>query len=241
MRITYYHIASVDSTNSFAKRKKSDFSGDEFAVISAGQQTSGRGRLDKSWFSPEGKNLYVTFAFSTEKDLPPFFFSQLASLVLKEHFANLGLKAKIKWPNDILVDGKKIAGILTEVEEKDNKLFIALGIGLNVLMTREDLKHIPKNATSLLLETKKSYSLDELKEKLALSFLEKLHASKQFGIEKYQNIWKDHVSWMVGQKIQAKTYSETIEGEVMRIENDGTLVLILDNRSERVISSAEII
>jgi BirA family transcriptional regulator, biotin operon repressor / biotin---[acetyl-CoA-carboxylase] ligase len=241
MRITYYQFTSVDSTNSFAKKHMSDFAKDDFTVISAVEQTQGRGRLANKWFSPPGKNLYVTFAFFTTNDIAPFYYSQLAALSLQEALSKLAIQSQIKWPNDILVKGKKIAGILTEVQNADEKLFVALGIGLNVNMTEVELENIPKKATSILVETTHNQKIDELKEQIAKSFLQKLENSEKSKVALFQNEWKDQVSWMIAKKTAAKIGSEIIEGVISRIDNDGALVLLLDNREERTISSAELI
>src|SRR5258708_8844374 len=102
MKTTYYHFPTVDSTNAYAKRNKESFLADELAIITTDEQTAGRGRLMRPWYSPKGKNLYLTLAFFA-KDFSPFFFSQLASLCLHELLTTYKIDAKIKWPNDLLI------------------------------------------------------------------------------------------------------------------------------------------
>ena len=173
MQLNYYHLDKVDSTNGWAKKHMGSFARDAFTVVSASEQTAGRGRNRRVWHSPKGQNLYISFAFFSK--IQPFFFSQIAPLCLLELLRELGIPATIKWPNDLLVDSKKIGGVLTEVEsiEESNEMGVVVGIGLNINMQADELTNIPKAATSILLETKKESSLASLTEKLATCFIKK--------------------------------------------------------------------
>ncbi len=111
----------------------------EGLVVVADCQTAGRGRLDRSWSSPPGVNLY--FSFLLRPALPPgrtFQLTLLAGLALAETLVGLGIAGlAIKWPNDLLLDGRKLGGILTEMAaEPDHVQYVVVGVGLNVNQPR---------------------------------------------------------------------------------------------------------
>lgn len=134
-------LDTVDSTQAYAKRHT--WSPDALVVISAEEQTAGRGQFERIWHSEKGKNLLVTFAFETSvSDLRPL--AQLLSRSIATVLQNHGLPVTLKWPNDLLLSSKKCAGVLCEVSGSQ----VALGFGLNVNQTT-----FPLPATSLALET----------------------------------------------------------------------------------------
>lgn len=240
MRITYYHFRSVDSTNSWAKRRKNEFSLDEFAVISSDEQTQGRGRFKRSWHSPLSKSLNLTFAFF-DRGLPPFFFSQLAALALLQVLHTENIAAKLKWPNDILVQGKKIAGILTEVESSDPNQLIILGIGLNVNMAEADLAHIPKATTSMLIETGKNHVIQHIQDMLVKKFISFYEEAKKTNVDSFQEMWHEKISWMLSKEIDIQQQEKMIHGKIIQLEKNGTLILLLDNGTTHTLLSGDII
>ena len=239
MRITYYHFSSVDSTNSWAKRRKNEFGLDEFAVITSDEQTQGRGRFMRAWHSPKN-NLYITFSFF-DASLPPFFFSQIAALALVEVLHHEGIFAKIKWPNDLLVQDKKIAGMLTEIESVNSHRLIILGIGLNVNMTSDDLVHIPKAATSMKCETGKNHTLSSIQDLLVKKFLSFIEEAKKTGINSFQKIWHEKISWMLSKEIEVQQHEKMIRGCISSIEKDGSLLLLLDDGTKHTLLSGDLV
>ena len=167
-------LESVDSTNKEAQRRISDI--DNLSVLSANQQTEGRGQRGNTWSSESGKNLLfsVVMKFSDSifdgKFLPAinshdqFVISETAALSVVDLLAENDTEAKIKWPNDIYVGDRKICGILIENSLKGNSLSHSiLGIGLNVNQTSFD-PSLP-NPTSITLETGRTYDLKSLLER----------------------------------------------------------------------------
>ncbi len=137
----------------------------EITVVRANSQTQGRGRFLRRWFSPEGKGLYLSFILRPQVSLGavsflPLFFSLGVAKAL-----NGIVNAKIKWPNDVMVKDKKIAGVL--VETKTTGLakvdFVVAGLGININSKKEEL---PKEATSLYLQKNKLFDLEELFNKI---------------------------------------------------------------------------
>ncbi len=120
---------TINSTNTFLKQKEDLQSGD---VAIAERQTEGRGRRGRTWYSPEG-NIYMSVCIIPEGELEKAPLTGLAAAVaVAEAVSALGVECKIKWPNDIVIDGKKVCGILSEIiGEAEGGFFCIVGIGIN--------------------------------------------------------------------------------------------------------------
>jgi len=173
-------LDTIDSTNDYAFDLAKKSRG-EIVVVRAHHQTQGRGRRDNTWSSPKNTGIYVSFLLKPDNCLTeliwlPLFFSYAASCCLEPT-----VKASIKWPNDILVNGKKIGGVLVEAKSANDRADFAIaGIGLNI-NTR--LEQLPEGATSLYVETKESHNIDMLFEKLLTSVLDVYKEFKKGNIE----------------------------------------------------------
>ena len=145
------------------------------SVICAATQTSGKGRLGRIWSSPPNKNIYMSIVIK-RNDLSPSAvnsFVQLAALSIYNSLKEMSISGlKIKWPNDVLVNGAKIAGILCEgVFKQDKMTALIIGIGLNVNMNVKDLSKIGRPATSLLVESSVPWNCLKIKNTLLEKFL----------------------------------------------------------------------
>mgnify|MGYP001288733886 CR=1 FL=1 len=149
-----FHFTEIDSTNNEAKRNI--FQYPHGSVVYADAQTAGKGRLNRTWMSPPNKNLYLSLILKEAdvgyENLNSYV--QIAALAIWKTLIDLGIaKALIKWPNDVLVDESKIAGILCESVMKKGKIeALIIGIGLNINMTKEDFLGLNRAATSIHLE-----------------------------------------------------------------------------------------
>lgn len=137
-------IPRVASTNLVARRIVNECIENELslpqAMILAGEQFAGRGRNDRQWSSPAGKGIYATTLLTrTARDLPliPLAMANIVAGFLRDTF---GLDARIKWPNDVLVGGKKIAGILIEARINDERVHMLIGTGINVDPVKDDTR-----------------------------------------------------------------------------------------------------
>lgn len=169
METIHYHFETLPSTNLFAKENVTRFNRKALTVVTAGSQTAGYGQLGKKWFSPPEKNLYVSFCLFVDKEVEPFFVTQKMAAILQKLLLDYNVIAEIKWPNDLLVSKKKIAGILTETVVLE-EVAIIIGIGLNVNLEEKELQGIDQPATSLFIETGKVHSIHELLEKVIKAF-----------------------------------------------------------------------
>jgi BirA family biotin operon repressor/biotin-[acetyl-CoA-carboxylase] ligase len=176
----------VDSTNTYAKIHAAEFPAGEITCITAEEQTAGRGRYQRKWISPPGVNIYATFFFKLPKQIPDLtHLAQLMTFSFAQVLIQAGLHPKIKWPNDILLNGKKVSGVLCETEFGAQEVDIFLGIGINV--NWETLSPIDQPATSLLLETGKKWDRDALLNKLQKRFEGDLGKFKKGGFAPFQS------------------------------------------------------
>jgi BirA family biotin operon repressor/biotin-[acetyl-CoA-carboxylase] ligase len=210
----------------------------EGAVVFAESQSKGRGRLGRKWISPARKGLW--FSILLRPDLRPQEATQLtvasATALRRAIETNTGVKAKIKWPNDILIDGKKVSGILTELSaELDRVKHIILGIGVDVnLNAAEFPAELRKIATSLKIETGKHIS----RAGLAVEILRQLdddYARVCTGkFEAVADEWEEHCG-TIGQPVTIQVGERKIHGRAESLDDDGALLLRTEHgRLERV-------
>src|SRR5512134_1189717 len=151
---TLHAYDEISSTSDRAKELAEE-GAEHGTVVIAESQTAGRGRRGRTWASPARRNLY--FSVVLRPDLPPARAPELtlvASVALCDALRQAGVEAGIKWPNDVLASGRKIAGVLTELAaEPDRVHWVVIGAGLNVNARREDFpEELRDEATSVLLE-----------------------------------------------------------------------------------------
>lgn len=173
MKNNIVYFEEIDSTNAEAKRMARAGAGHGL-VVAAEKQTAGRGRRGRDWESPAGKNLYFSVLLRPEflPETAPMLTLVMAYSAAKTITRNEGLAVQIKWPNDLVVSGKKICGILTEMNVAQAAIdYVVIGIGVNVNMTDfpEDLK---EKATSLCLEKGKEIEREVLLEEIVQEFME---------------------------------------------------------------------
>jgi BirA family biotin operon repressor/biotin-[acetyl-CoA-carboxylase] ligase len=200
----------------------------EGTVIVAEEQTEGRGRLQRKWHTPSGNSVAMSIIIRPRILLnsTPHFTLLVAVSIVKAIKDISTLNPKIKWPNDILINGKKSVGILTELNaEADQINFLIVGIGINVNQSIDDLpEEIQNIATSLAIEAGKKFRRAELIRSI-LTNLEYFYEKYiKEGFTSIKDIWEKE-SCTIGEKIIAKTSLETIEGRAVGITNDGILML----------------
>ncbi len=236
MKTKWYHLDSIDSTNTWAKSNFALFTPDTLHVITAREQTAGRGRFGRQWVSPPGKNCCLSFAFFwPDRTVCPFLFSQFSALCLQELLRRLHVSATVKWPNDLLIGDKKIAGILVETELLEHQMQVVIGTGLNVNMAPEELAAIPKKATSLYTETGRLFSVEDIQQAYTELFAEKL---SEFSYT--QERWRKEVLWMINQQISVQTPTGYVIGRIIRFFDDGSLQLLTDSNQLLVIHNGEL-
>jgi BirA family transcriptional regulator, biotin operon repressor / biotin---[acetyl-CoA-carboxylase] ligase len=233
--IHYYD--ETGSTNSVLSRLAENGASEGTTVI-ADKQTSGRGRLGRKWISPPGMNLYMSILFrpsiaSWESPLLTF----IASIALAETIKKTGIpKTEIKWPNDVQINGRKVAGVLTELSVKWDRVgFVVVGIGVNINMSREQMKRemgeTAKSATSI----KENSGEDVDRAKFTVDLLLEIES----WYESFKRRGKPHIirEWMErwggrNRRVRVATEKgEVTEGIATGIDGEGHLLVKKDDES----------
>lgn len=235
--IKYYK--TIDSTNKAAKELVQRSGAEEGTIILSEEQNDGKGRLSRIWFSPSQKGLWFSVILH-----PPFLPQEApkctlmaATAVCRAIIRVTGVKAGIKWPNDILYKGKKLVGILTEMNaEMDCINYIVIGMGINVNIKSEDMpEDIRATATSLQQITGEKIS----RINLFCSILQELE-------KEYENVkikgfaptikeWKKY-NITLGEKVKVIGINNTFYGKAADIDDYGALLIDTGGKIERVLA-----
>jgi BirA family biotin operon repressor/biotin-[acetyl-CoA-carboxylase] ligase len=170
MEIIHKHFESLTSTNDWVKGHLKTFPKEALLLVSADGQTAARGQYGKRWVSPPGENIYATFGFFLDEREDPLRLTHLLAISTARTLDALGIKCHLKWPNDLLINNKKIAGILCETEDFYPYLGVIIGIGLNVNMPQERLNTIDQPATSIFIENGQAHDCHTLLHTLSKTF-----------------------------------------------------------------------
>jgi BirA family biotin operon repressor/biotin-[acetyl-CoA-carboxylase] ligase len=204
----------------------------EGSLVVAEEQTAGRGRLRRSWHSPPGVGLWASLVLRPR--MPSTHVFQLAicgALAVAETVcAAVHLPVKVKWPNDVLVNGKKLAGILTETQLTGGKvLFVIVGMGINVNQDGQDFPRALRNkATSLKMELKRPVSRIPLLQDVLMHFEQIYHRFQAQGLAPFLDRWRE-LSWVLGRQVSLRVGGRIISGRAVDIAETGALVLEVDS------------
>lgn len=238
-----HYFDSVESTQIVAHDLVRQGAPDGTLVI-AEHQTAGRGRMQRDWESSQGKGIWMTIIIRPEiapHQAPQFTLVTAVAVVnaMKACFKNF--TPQIKWPNDILVNGKKTTGILTEMIAEENRIqALLIGIGINVNQQLEDFpEDLQAIATSVSIEEGQQIERVHLVAKV-LDFLE--HYSDHYvkhGFPLIKKLWEES-SCTIGSQVRATTLREVVEGEAIAITDSGVLEIRQANGEVKGVYSADI-
>ena len=234
---------TVDSTNELASSLSSQKKTESGTVIIADMQSKGRGRLGRKWISPPGVNIYMSVILKPEMEprdatLLTILSAVACTVAIR---AGSGVPVSIKWPNDLVVSGKKIGGILTEVKTGLNKINTAIiGIGLNVnLEPSEFPDEIKALATSLKAESGKHHA----RGKIIISILKEIefwfYILKREGRVPLLEEWR-RLSSTLGKEVVVTIGEDTVRGMAEDIDDEGLLILGLPSGLKKKISAGDI-
>ena len=235
--IRYYN--TIDSTNTKAKELGTAGAKEGTVVISE-EQTGGRGRLGRQWVSPKFKGIWMSIIL--KPDIEPMDASkitQIGAAAVCMSINELGLKATIKWPNDIVLNGKKVCGILTEMSGELNKInYIVMGIGINVNIESEDFPGDIKDiATSIKIEAGKKVKRKELVASIFNNF-EKLYDEfiNSGTIKNSINICREN-SALIGNDVKIIKRNEEVFAKAIGLTEDGELIVEYnDGKVDKIVS-----
>jgi BirA family biotin operon repressor/biotin-[acetyl-CoA-carboxylase] ligase len=221
----------VASTNEWAKKLASQGAPEGWVAI-AETQTHGRGRLDREWFSPIGGLWFSLILRPKQRLAKAAKLTFVAGVAVAETLhEKYGLRTQTKWPNDVLVKGRKICGIIGETStmgKEINAVVLGIGINANFDAGRVLPESIRARATSLETELKRRIQLEELFNRL----LEKLEAKYALytrrGFSSILKQWKKYAGFL-GQEVEVIDRNEKITGLAYDVDEDGTLILMLEN------------
>ena len=218
-RVIYY--PSLPSTNELAK-EEARRGAEEGAVVIAEEQTLGRGRLKRAWLSPKGSLALSVILYPGLEYLP--FLIMLASLaVVRSIEAVTGLQARIKWPNDVLLNEKKVCGILVESEVRGEVVnYAVIGIGVNVNLRIPDFPELLPAATSLSQEMGGEVSRLGLVRRLLVE-MDRLYLVLPGGGAIYE-AWRDSLATL-GQEVCAASGEAEYAGIAESVARDGSLLV----------------
>lgn len=224
---------SLSSTNDIAKREAKK-GAREGTVVVADEQTAGRGRLKRAWLSPKGSIALSIILHPTPAQLPSLI--MVASLAVVHCIEKLsGLKAQIKWPNDVLVNGKKVCGILIESDVRGSGVdYAVIGIGLNVNLNIADFPEIAATATSLSQELGREISRREMIRYLLVE-TENLYLALPEEDSVFLK-WRERLVTL-GKEVEISSGKTSYKGIAESVASDGSLFLRqLDGRLIKIVA-----
>lgn len=236
--IVYDELPSTNAKGKVLARSGAE----EGTVILARIQKKGRGRFERVWASPAG-GVYLSIVLRPKQPLRnASLLTLIGALAVSKTIGHFGVSSKIKWPNDVRINEKKVAGILLETET-DNKetFYVVLGIGVNLNIDNAQLpKELRNEATSLLWELGTSIDYKE--------FLQQLFSDLETNYSMFQNgyfdvildEWKTH-SDTIGKKVKILSQTGEIVGIAHDIDENGFLIVTTDNNKRKKIFSGDCI
>ncbi len=231
------HYDSIPSSNNEAKRLA--FAGaKDGTVVVAEEQGAGKGRLSRGWFSPHGKGIWFSVIIR-----PPFLpqdapkCTLMAAVAIVRAARKYGLDVGIKWPNDILYEGKKLVGILTEMNAEMERInYIVIGTGINVNLWPDDFpEEVRDIATSLAMAKGEALPRKELFAHILNAFDELYQAVLKDGFAPVLDEWRKYTITL-GRLVNVIGVNETFYGTAVDIDEDGALLIETDDGIKKVLA-----
>ncbi len=224
------------STNDYAKKIALE-NCPNWSVVLCNNQTNGRGRLGRSWEAEKNSGIYISFVLRPEI-LPQYVYqiTLVVGVAIRRVLESLtGLEPLIKWPNDILINGKKVAGILTEMNSEMEKInFVIVGVGINVNNSKFS-EDIAQKATSIMLETNKIYSRNEIIRKLVIELEKCYNQFCLYGFKPFKEEYNKYCA-NVGKNVTTQNGSEKTTGISKGVNEKGELIIESENGQVNVLA-----
>jgi len=236
--------AEVDSTN-VALLRLSKEGALEGTVMVAEAQTAGRGRIGKPWFSPPGVNLHLSVLLKPPIRLEEArLFTLIGSLAVADAVEAQGAKAQVKWPNDVLVADKKIAGVLAEVQVRDGRVeHLILGVGVNLNIDRAGIDRLFGDAAPGATSLREVLGRDVDRAAFAallLDSLEKRHFEfLAAGRRPLLKEWRSRS--FLGRRVSVREEDMHVEGVAIDLDEEGCLLVNLDDGSSVRVREGEVV
>ncbi|MGB9428993.1 MAG: bifunctional biotin--[acetyl-CoA-carboxylase] ligase/biotin operon repressor BirA [Gammaproteobacteria bacterium] len=228
-------LDKVDSTNTWLMSRSGDFP----AACLAEWQTAGRGRRGRHWLSPFAANLYMSFGWQFD-DLPPGFtaLAMAAAIAAIRALRALGVEGvAIKWPNDLLVSGKKLGGILVDMQgEPPGRVAAVVGVGINVRMPKDAAAQIDQPWTELAaLMPEQTPERNRLAAALLEELMQALRLFAVQGFDAFAADWRG-LDLAAGREVHLQHQHQIINGTALGVDRDGALLLRTEAGTRRFVS-----
>jgi BirA family biotin operon repressor/biotin-[acetyl-CoA-carboxylase] ligase len=238
-----WHYQEVGSTNDVCKELASSGAEEGLCVV-ADSQSRGRGRMGRSWSSPPGVGLYFSCLLRPEipADSLPLCTLLAGGATAHALIEATGAEIRLKWPNDLLLEDKKLGGILTELLNLPGEPpSVVVGIGINVNTAPEDLPpEIRQTTTSLLQATGRTHERQALLKAVLMEIDKSYAAFKSEGARAALEVWRPFASTL-GQRVQLETGEGVLEGEAVGLTERGHLLIRTDQGQEVEVLAGEVV
>lgn len=226
------HFDTVVSTHTHASSQEHHLKKGKLLIVSADEQTAGRGRYGRSWNSNRGESLTASFSFLVDnrrKDLGNI--PQILALSSVKILKDYGVTALLKWPNDLLINKKKIGGILATTHQSNSNehIYMVASIGLNISVSADTLASLGRPATSLFIETGKVSTIESVREAILNQFILDLNLFLAEGFLVFLKDYRSQMAALKGEKIMFHSNSTLLEGVFHGITDSGALLLSLSD------------
>lgn len=232
-----HRFATLGSTNDALKQMTD---APEFTCVLADEQTAGRGRRDRVWHSSPGDGLYLSILLrpaKTSTKIP--LLSLMTAVAVAETLLERGIDGvDIKWPNDVLVNERKLSGILIEsIGAAELRVVVGVGVNLNHQAFPEELR---QTATSLKIETSRTVVVDEFRDQLLNQFHHWYECWKRGEREAILSRWQQLSGYARGLRVSVTLDHQQLTGETAGLNEDGALLLRTEDGALRTILSGEV-
>ena len=238
----YLYLEKIDSTNKYAKDNINDLA--DMTVVYTSRQTAGRGRLQRDWHFMGEDNIYASIVLKPSDEIKEVYsnLTQLLCLVLSQTIEECGVIPKIKWPNDIRINRKKISGILAEsVISPEGKLEgIVLGFGVNLNTKSELLAGIDQSATSLNIETGKYTDMEVFLKRVLSKFCLLYNKFIEEGFLLIREDYKKRAEFL-REEISVKVFDKVYTGIATDVTEKGALKLTDKKNREHILLIGDIL
>lgn len=242
-RVVHYW-EQVDSTNAAIARLRKE-GASEGTVVIADAQTSGKGRAGKTWLSPPGFNLYLSVLLKPAIPLTDaHFYTLTGSLAIADACEFYDVKAQVKWPNDVLVNDKKIGGVLADLHASDAKVeSLILGVGINVNISRNTMNHLYADAAAGATSLYEALGHTIDRNALAARVLESLERRHfhflAHGKQPLIAEWRSRS--FLGRRVTIDEAGYHLEGVATTLDAEGFLVITLDDGTTAHVREGEVL
>lgn len=239
------HFTRIDSTQAQAATLVDVLPHDRWIIISADEQTVGHGTHNRPWTSPPHVNIYATFIvpFPKKASDKVFYISQVTAIAVSRSVKKYGVQPQIKWPNDLLLNGKKLGGILSENKTPtvlSNYTSLLIGVGLNVNMGKDICNTLDQPVTSLMIETGHSFDT----ELILTSLYQNLRACVQQLLDEGFSSFHEELHSMLAclgtHIIVDRDGADFLEGVFVGVDDMGRMRLRCDNGKESILMHGRI-